>query len=236
MPRYPKEIVEFMTKYKVSDDEVWPVPGGKSYAVKHKALERVAAQLGISFERPSVIACDLNLKSAVFCVFGKLNDRTEWSFGEASPANNKNAYFAAMTEKRARDRVILKLLNLHGDLYSEDEAEEFKRPNPHVTRPEDVFELPEYDSNGQPVDNIPAPDPDSVRKIKVADQRPIFETLQNEIWKTGTVEELQEWAQTNKNRLGVIKPDWQEMLRGVYAEHLNGLRDLARGDEARMAG
>ena len=30
-----------------------------------------------------------------------------------------------MAEKRAKDRVILKLLNLSGDVYSQDEADEF---------------------------------------------------------------------------------------------------------------
>ena len=29
----------------------------------------------------------------------------------------------------------------HGDIYSEDEADDFKRPNPHVTRPEDLRSL-----------------------------------------------------------------------------------------------
>jgi len=29
----------------------------------------------------------------------------------------------------------------HGDIYSEDEADDFKRPNPHVTRPEDLRHL-----------------------------------------------------------------------------------------------
>ena len=31
-----------------------------------------------------------------------------------------------MAEKRAKDRVILKLIGLHGEVYSEEEAEEFK--------------------------------------------------------------------------------------------------------------
>lgn len=43
------------------------------------------------------------------------------TYGEASPANNKNAYPYAMAEKRAVDRAILKLLGLHGFIYSEDE-------------------------------------------------------------------------------------------------------------------
>ena len=54
-----------------------------------------------------------------------MKDASEWSIGEASPYNNKNAYPFAMAEKRAKDRVILKLVGLHGDVYSQDEADEF---------------------------------------------------------------------------------------------------------------
>jgi hypothetical protein len=235
--RLPKEISEFMEKYSVGADEVWPVPGGKAYAVKHKALERIAIAQKITFERPAIIGCDLVEKSMVVCVFGKMGDREEWTFGEASPGNNKNQYFAAMTEKRAKDRVILKLLSAHGDLYSEDEAEDFKqRPNPHVTRPEDVFTPVERDQHGQPVDNIPAPSPEAIKKLRVVDQRPIFEAMQKEIWATTKISQLQLWAEENKDRLGSLKPDWQDFLRGVYAEHRDSIRQLDAGDDMRMAG
>jgi hypothetical protein len=142
----------------------------------------------------------------------------------------------AMAEKRSKDRVILKLLAVHGDLYSEEEADDFKRQNPHVTRPADIVPATQYDEHGEVIDNIPAPSPEAVKKLRVVDQRPIFEALQKEIHSTGTVLELQEWATANKDRLGALKPDWQDFLRGVYAEQLSGLRELARGDDNRMAG
>jgi hypothetical protein len=234
--RLPKEISDFMEKYDIRSDEVWPVPGGKAYAVKHKALERIAIALKITFERPAIIGCDLAGKSMVVCVFGKMGDREEWTFGEASPGNNKNQYFAAMTEKRAKDRVILKLLAAHGDLYSEDEAEDFKRPNPHVTRPSDVMPPVEYDQHGEIVDNIPAPSPEAVKKLRVVDQRPLFAEMQKEIQATGSIAELQSWATANKDRLGSLKPDWQDFLRGVFAEHRDAIRLLEQGDDNRMAG
>ena len=49
---------------------------------------------------------------AVVQATGKLGERTENSFGEAAPYNNKNNYPLAMAEKRAKDRVILKLLEI----------------------------------------------------------------------------------------------------------------------------
>jgi hypothetical protein len=38
-----------------------------------------------------------------------------------------------MAEKRAKDRVILKLVGLHGDVYSEEEADDFKEAKPQNT-------------------------------------------------------------------------------------------------------
>jgi hypothetical protein len=234
--RLPKEIAEFMERYSVDADEVWPVPGGKAFAVKHKALERIATELKISFERPAIIGCDLAEKSMVICVFGKMGDREEWTFGEASPGNNRNQYFAAMTEKRAKDRVILKLLAAHGDIYSEDEAEDFKRPNPHVTRPTDILPAAEYDQHGEVIENIPhAP---AAQKLRVADQRPLFAAIQKEAHAFGDSAKFLEWMKDEKTiaRVADFKPDWQEMFRGVCKEHLAELRKQEAGDEIRMAG
>ena len=40
-----------------------------------------------------------------------------------------------MAEKRAKDRVILKLVGLHGDVYSEEEADDFKAAKPKEAAP-----------------------------------------------------------------------------------------------------
>ena len=63
------------------------------------------------------------LVTRLFGCEGHLNDRSEWSYGEASDKNCQNKYPLAMAEKRAKDRVILKLVGLHGYIYSEDEME-----------------------------------------------------------------------------------------------------------------
>jgi hypothetical protein len=236
MPSLPKEVAEFMKKFGVTSDEVWPVPGGKAYAVKHKALERIAIEQGITFERPSVVACDLEHKSMVICTFGKMGDRAEWSFGEASPANNKNQYMAAMAEKRSRDRVILKLLAANGDLYSEEEADDFKRPNPHVTRAADILPTADYDEHGEVIDNIPHAAP--ARKLRVVDQRPIFEALQREAHQFGESKKFIAWMNDSGviARVADLKKDWQEMFRGICKEHLTELRKQEAGDDMRMAG
>lgn len=102
--------------------------------ILHKALEKVAAYKGIKFDPPMIVQSDIANKLVAVSVTGHLNDHSEWSFGEAAPYNNKNVYPFAMAEKRAKDRVILKLVGLHGDVYSEDEADEFKNAKPQDLR------------------------------------------------------------------------------------------------------
>jgi len=128
------EIMEFMSRYKVDSDEIWQVHGN-SWVIKHKALERVAAEQSIIFDKMELKVCDLEKGLVVVLIGGRLGDRAEQSFGEASPKNNKNAYPVAMAEKRAKDRVILKLLNVHGTIYSEEEADDFKQDAKVTTLP-----------------------------------------------------------------------------------------------------
>lgn len=125
-----KQIAEILSKF--GEDfasNTWPVPGGKARAILHKCIERMVAKAGIWFDPPSVIRSDIDNVALVVTghMGAKDGDREEWSFGEASPKNNKNAYPFAMAEKRAKDRVALKLIGLHGLLYSEEEADEFRQ-------------------------------------------------------------------------------------------------------------
>ena len=93
--------------------------------VLHKALEKIAAKKGIEFDDPIHLLTNPENKEVVIQVTGRLGDRKEWSIGEVSPRNCKNDYPFAMAEKRAKDRVILKLLGVAGDTYSEDESDQF---------------------------------------------------------------------------------------------------------------
>ncbi len=120
------EIGAVLKRYGFGPDACWDCHG--TWVVYHKVLERIAANERIEFDPPQVIESDAKNKVAVICVTGRLNKETSWSIGEATPHNNKNSYPYAMAEKRAKDRVILKLIGLHGFAYSEEEAEDFKAP------------------------------------------------------------------------------------------------------------
>ena len=100
-----------------------------TYVLLHKTLERVAAEMGVKFDPPEILVNDIENRRVAILVSGWLNGREEWSIGEAAEYNNKNTYPYAMAEKRAKDRVILKLVGLHGDVYSEDEADDYNQRN-----------------------------------------------------------------------------------------------------------
>lgn len=117
-----------------SNDAAWQVPKSNAWCIKHKALEIVAAHKGITFDAP-VIYEGNGLERVSMLVTGRMGERSEWSVGECSTQNYKAfgnpkmaAYPWAMAEKRGKDRVILKLIGLHGYAYSEDEADDFKAP------------------------------------------------------------------------------------------------------------
>jgi hypothetical protein len=105
----------------------WQVRPGV-YAVKHKALERVADRLNIWFDEPEFAYASPD--HVIMRVTGHLDGESAWSVGEASQATSHNKYYAAMAEKRAKDRVILKLIGVSGDAYSEEEADDFKNSAP----------------------------------------------------------------------------------------------------------
>ncbi|WP_159585968.1 trna delta -isopentenylpyrophosphate transferase [Chelativorans xinjiangense] len=118
-------LIEILTEYGESpNDALWDCHG--TWVAYHKAIERIAAKAGVVFDMPQIIEANSAGKTVAIAVSGKMGDRQEWSFGEAAPSNNKNAYPYAMAEKRAKDRVVLKLVGLHGLVYSEEESDDFK--------------------------------------------------------------------------------------------------------------
>jgi hypothetical protein len=117
----------------IDRDDVWSVQASR--VVKHKALERLAAAIGIVYAPPQILRAEKD--EAVILVTGAIGDKSEWSIGEAcinvnyKVSGKQAAYVYAMAEKRAKDRVILKLAGLHG-VYSEDEADDFKQQTEHT--------------------------------------------------------------------------------------------------------
>jgi hypothetical protein len=196
MSKIPQDVIAFMEAYSVASDELWEVRPG-TYAIKHKALERVAAEQNVTFEPPTMLEFHAAEKIAVLCVTGRMAERVEWSIGEAAPYNNKNTYPFAMAEKRAKDRVTLKLLNAHGALYSEAEADEFKENGSGIVK---HTTLPKKDA------------------------REVYAKMQREVQECATRDHLKEWMKGNAERIKVLPEDWQDILRLQCEEMLADLR------------
>jgi len=115
---------------KAEQPNIWPVRKDV-WAVRHFALERIAARKGITFDAPTPLTVTADF--VALSVTGHMGDVSEWSLGEASASTTRNAYYCAMAEKRAKDRVILKLIGVHGQVYAEDEADDFTEQGKQMT-------------------------------------------------------------------------------------------------------
>src|SRR4051794_17762596 len=138
-----QQIADILAQYgEPIAGNIWRVQG--QAVIYHKALERIAAQAGITFGTATILRAERD--EAVVLVTGSMGERAEWSIGEAIVNVNyrisgrQAAYVYAMAEKRAKDRVILKLVGLHGLLSSEEEADEPKNSAVSGEVPEDALQ------------------------------------------------------------------------------------------------
>ena len=90
----------------------------------HKYCELVGAKAGVIID--DLVEVETNSASGIAVVkcYAHNDKMKVITYGEASPKNCKVAYPYAMAEKRAVDRAILKLVGLHGFVYSEDEIDD----------------------------------------------------------------------------------------------------------------
>lgn len=192
------KLKEILMKFHSNPREaVWDCHG--KWIAYHAALEEIARNAKITFDPPQVLEANGPAKCAAICVTGRINgSAVEWSIGEAAPSNNKNSYPFAMAEKRAKDRVILKLIGLHGMVYSEEEADDFREGNkvkPELSGP--APEMPTYAAAAQRIKFaiIAAPterDVDAIIKVQGKELETIKAASQ------ATYEHLMECAKTRK--------------------------------------
>lgn len=208
MADLPQKLIEIFKAIGLTREQAtWDCHG--TPVALHKALEQVAEHLGIVFDVPTIIDASAEKKYAAVLVSGRLKDRFEWSVGEAASYNNKNSYPFAMAEKRAKDRVILKLIGVAGFVYSEDEADAFKEerpdslggvPQPEPEKPAQQPPAPSLDADNIPFDDNPWRDWVDQEKAK----------LDNEV----TLGAMQAWARRTEKQ----RQDLQEADRELYAE------------------
>jgi hypothetical protein len=190
----------------IDRDDVWQVQSAT--VIKHKALERLAAAAKIEFERPQVLRAERD--EAVILVIGKLGDRSEWSIGEALIGMNykvsgkQAGYVYAMAEKRAKDRVIIKLAGLHG-LYSEDEADEFKESSSAPQQGRNAAGAPSSASHARPAANL-----SDVASAFIAAADMAQTKQQVAAWMTGNVSEIDKLP---IHEAGVVKQHARDLYK-----------------------
>lgn len=185
------KIAEVLKDYGFGPDACWDCHG--TWVVYHKVLEQIAAKAGIAFDPPAILEAKSGDKIVAICVTGHLGEKREWSIGEAAPGNNKNSYPWAMAEKRAKDRVILKLIGLHGFAYSEDEADDFKESRP-----------PEK----------PLPSGSRNKTTAKAEMQALSQLIHDDE-QTPDVDMLSAHLADHKDLLEQVSRDWPEWIHGI---------------------
>lgn len=193
MAKLDKGLKAILDKYEIEYNDktkLWDCHG--TLVLYHKAYEIIAAKEKIVFDVPQIV--ESNSKDKIVCVLvtGHMGERSEWSFGESAPNNCKNAYPYAMAEKRAKDRVIAKLVGLSQYVYSEDEADDFKDNKP----------------NQAPLSNPPV---QKVQKI-TADEANQYK---EELWACKNMDELKaEWSKIYEIKSAMTKAQF-DVLEGA---------------------
>lgn len=129
-----EKIRALLEKYgeEFNEDTTWKVQN--TPVIYHAVLERIAVRAGIKFGEPRIIRaerdeCVLLVNAWLLDADGQVTDEV-WTFGEALIGVNyrvsgkQAAYTYSMSEKRGRDRAILKLLGITDEAFDEQSAYE----------------------------------------------------------------------------------------------------------------
>lgn len=122
-PRVKKILAQYDLK---PEHALWSLTRGNktTMVMLHKYCELVGAKAGVIID--DLVEVETNSASGIAVVkcYAHNDKMKVITYGEASPKNCRVAYPYAMAEKRAVDRAILKLVGLHGFVYSEDEIDD----------------------------------------------------------------------------------------------------------------
>tara|TARA_Y100001956_G_scaffold52981_2_gene51658 strand:+ start:147 stop:821 length:675 start_codon:yes stop_codon:yes gene_type:complete len=201
----PEKALEVLKEINLPMDKaMWNCHG--TWVMYHKACEQIAAHKKITFDLPKILEQDVSKRIVVMLVTGKCGEISEWSIGEATPDNNKNNYPFAMAEKRAKDRVILKIIGLHGDVYTDSEIDE------QVQK-----ELEQKAKNNQTKTNGATPPQEPVTKTNdFGSWKEWAGAKESEIDKIKSQAGTLAWANENQEQLlklqGIDKPLWQSIF------------------------
>ncbi len=198
MSNLEPRIEAVRVKYGLDVNDFWQIKQNKQWVCRHAALEIVAVKAGIEWMPPMILEKDAPNLVTSMIVTGKMGDRVEWASGETNPTNysvsgKQPAYPWAMSEKRAKDRVVLKLVGIHGLVYSEDEM-------PSVAAEE--------------------PRSEPVQKPKNEEARKAYKYLQDEMRKINSVDDMRRWF-TDADVMELrrkLPDDWDSELKKEWMQ------------------
>lgn len=106
------------------------------------------------------------------------------------------------------------------------------RPNPHVTRPEDLSDAkPRYDTAGNRIDWIDTSN-HRVERLSKAKARAMADTLGKAMRMCANEAELVEWGAEHSEQVASLPTDWEEIFQGRYQEFLDDLRGRSQQQAA----
>ena len=214
---------------RIGGDDTWKVQGKP--VIKHSALERLAAGCSISFDAPQVLRSEAD--ECVIVVTGRMGDKAEWSIGEARiglnyrVSGNQAGYPYAMAEKRAKDRVIIKLVGLHG-VYSSEESDDFRDAPKDDARPAAAAAPTPRVTSGQQQDT-PF---DGGEGEHGKSPGTIAETLCQALALARTPEELMRWKEDNRPAVTALPKQFKAKVVNVFDMHMERLETEAGRDAA----
>jgi hypothetical protein len=232
MPAVDLRIREVLEGYdEPVGGNVWFVQG--QAVLYHKTCERIAAKAGITFQEPTILRAERD--EAVILVRGMLGDRWDWDIGEALVNVNyrisgrQAAYVYAMALKRARDRLILKLIGLHGLLYSESELDPGGAGGQQGAQEgqQEATDTPGYGdppASDEPAQDLPE-EPEAVPPVEARRDPQFHHPLMDMIDKCKTINSTTDFMLAEDTRLTLSKlPNWQrEKIRSHGKAHLMAL-------------
>ena len=193
-------VKEVLDRYGVDPKlALWDCHG--TWIIYHKYVEFIGMSAGVVLDTPEIIHSDPASKHVVILVSGGINAGKlpkAWSFGEAAPYNNKNSYPFAMAEKRAKDRVILKLVGLAGHVYTDEDVADIKGGKP-------VFEL----------ESTPAKSPATAGQPDYEGQLRATTTVDDLLAVATIIATDEDLSGSERNRLRSIYADIQTQLKGA---------------------
>ena len=159
------KINELKKEYDLDDSDFWALPQNKRLRIlHHDACEKIASKAGVRYEKPEWLSRG---EAGVWAVqaSGYIPNESDdpenilWTTGEASKDNCTAKYLVNMAEKRAKDRLVLKLNKAYEyGIKSEEESDNFKEPEPVVKQSSEPkkTEPKKVSSNGNaPVKSYP---------------------------------------------------------------------------------